>query len=332
MLRGVRAESLDPVLLRTFVAVADLGSFTAAAAAEGYTQSAVSRQVAALEDVCGVELFARGARGVRPTPAGEYLLPHARALLDRLADTARALDGLRRLDTGTLRLGAFPTANAALVPRALARFRARHPGVQVLLREGTTERLLPMLEAGDLDIALVSTHKVPSIVADGLVTLLDDALLVALPSGHRLAARERLPLAELADEPWIVADDPEAIAALRARCEAAGFVPRTPLRVAEWISKLGLVAEGFGVTLVPALAASALARDGVVLRAVTSGRPRRAVYAAVGRHARRSPPVTAFLTDLRDVAAEMGPGSGAAELRPGDGAAQTRSEGGGSRP
>ncbi|WP_412516833.1 LysR family transcriptional regulator [Actinomadura madurae] len=303
----MRAEALDPVLLRTFVAVADLGSFTAAAAAEGYTQSAVSRQIAALEDVCGVELFARGARGVRPTPAAEYLLPHARGLLDRLADTARALDGLRRLDTGTLRLGAFPTANVVLVPRALARFRARHPGVRPLLREGTTERLLPMLEAGDLDVALVSTHKIPSIAADDLVTLLEDVLLVALPDGHRLAARERIRLADLAGEPWIVADDPAAIAALRARCETAGFVPQTPLRVAAWVSKLGLVAEGFGVTLVPALAATAMARDGVVLRAVSAGRPRRTVYAAVGRHARRSPAVTAFLADLGDVAGDLRP-------------------------
>ncbi|WP_433230745.1 LysR family transcriptional regulator [Actinomadura formosensis] len=303
----MRAEALDPVLLRTFVAVADLGSFTAAATAEGYTQSAVSRQIASLEDVCGVELFVRGARGVRPTPAGEFLLPHARALLDRLADTARALDGLRRLDTGTLRLGAFPTANAALVPRALARFRARHPGVRPLLREGTTERLLPMLDAGDLDIALVSTYKHPSVDAEHLVTLLEEALLVALPAGHRLAGLDRVPLDELADEAWIVADDPAAIAALRTRCEAAGFAPETPLRVAEWISKLGLVAEGFGVTLVPALAASALARDGVVLRAVASGRPRRRVYAAVGRHARRSPAVTAFLAELRDVAGNLRP-------------------------
>ncbi|TMQ97130.1 LysR family transcriptional regulator [Actinomadura soli] len=307
MLRDVRAEALDPVLLRTFVAVADLGSFTAAAAAEGYTQSAVSRQIAALEDVCGVELFARGARGVRPTPAGEYLLPHARGLLDRLADTARALDGLRRLDTGTLRLGAFPTANAALVPRALARFRARHPGVRALLREGMTERLLPMLEAGDLDVAVVSTHKHPSIAADELVTLADDALLVALPSTHPLAAHRRVSLADLADEPWIVADDPEAVATMRARCEVAGFVPETPIRAAEWISKLGLVAEGFGVTLVPALAAAAVARDGVVLRGVAPDQPRRTVYAAVGRHARRSPAVTAFLADLRDVAGELRP-------------------------
>ncbi|MEU6747027.1 LysR substrate-binding domain-containing protein [Spirillospora sp. NPDC046719] len=302
----MRAESLDPLLLRTFVAVADLGSFTAAAAAGGYTQSAVSRQVAALEDVCGVELFARGARGVRPTPAGEHLLPHARALLDRLADTVQAMEGLRRLDTGTLRLGAFPTANAALVPRALARFRDRHPGVRATLREGVTDRLLAMLDGGDLDLAVVSTHTVPALPAGDLVPLLDDALLVALPSGHPLAARRRVPLDALAGEAWIVADAPEAVAALRARCEPAGFEPRTPLRVAEWISKLGLVAAGFGVTLVPALAAAAAVRDGVVLRPLAPEQPTRAVRAAVGRHARRSPAVTAFLDDLRAVAAELG--------------------------
>src|SRR5690606_29325929 len=123
--------------------------------------------------------------------------------------------------------------------------------------------------------------------------------------GHRLAGRDRGALGDLADEPWIVADDPEAVAALRARCEAAGFVPQTPLRVAEWISKLGLVAEGFGGTLVPALAASAAARDGVVLRPPASDQPRRSAYAAVGRQARRSRAVTAFLADLRDVAGNL---------------------------
>ncbi|WP_316043588.1 LysR substrate-binding domain-containing protein [Actinomadura sp. CNU-125] len=86
--------------------------------------------------------------------------------------------------------------------------------------------------------------------------MLDDDLLVALPAAHPLAARRRVPLDGLADEPWIVADEPAAVAALHARCEAAGFVPRTPLRAAEWLSKLGLVAEGFGVTFVPALAAA----------------------------------------------------------------------------
>lgn len=299
----MRAELLDPVLLKTFVAVAELGSFTAAASAGGYTQSAVSRQIAALEDACGVELFARGSRGVRLTPAGEYLIPHARALLERYADTARALDGLRRLDAGVLRLGAFPTANAALVPRALARFHAGHPGVALRLREGTTERLLPLLESGDLDVAVVSTHKAPALDADDLVHVLDDPLLIALPRGHRLARRRRIPMADLAGETWIVADTPQALAALHARCEAAGFVPDTSLRVTEWVAKLGFVAQGLGVTLVPSLA-TGMVRPDVVLRPLAPDPPRRAVYAAVGRHARRSPAVAAFLTDLRATAGQ----------------------------
>ncbi|MFC4906189.1 LysR family transcriptional regulator [Actinomadura gamaensis] len=304
----MRADALDPVLLRTFASVAELGSFTAAATALGYTQSAVSRQIRTLEEACGVELFARGARGVRPTPAGEHLLPHARALLERYADTARALESLRRVDAGTLRLGAFSTANAVLVPRALTRFGARHPGVDIRLREGLTEVLLPALDAGELDLALVSTHKQGGLAPADLVALGDDPLLVALPEGHRLARRRTVPLAGLADENWIVADDAAAVAALHARCAPAGFVPRTPLRVAEWTSKLGLVAAGFGVTLVPALAVGGV-REDVVLRplSVADARtePRRTVYAAVARHARRAPAVTAFLDDLRAVAADL---------------------------
>ncbi|MCP2339806.1 LysR family transcriptional regulator [Actinomadura rupiterrae] len=303
----MRAEALDPVLLRTFASVAELGSFTAAATALGYTQSAVSRQVRTLEEACGVELFARGARGVRPTPAGEYLLPHARALLERYADTARALDGLRQVDTGMLRLGAFSTANAVLVPRALGRFGARHPGVEIRLREGLTERLLPALDAGELDLALVSTHKLGKLGTD-LIALGGDPLLVALPKAHRLARRRTVPLDELAGENWIVADDAAAVAALHARCAPAGFVPRTPLRVAEWTSKLGLVAAGFGVTFVPALAVGGV-RDDVALKPLSvadaDAEPQRAVYAAVARHARRAPAVTAFLDDLRAVAAEL---------------------------
>ncbi|GAA2798947.1 LysR family transcriptional regulator [Crossiella cryophila] len=304
----MRAELLDPIALRTFVSVVEHGSFTGAAAAGGYTQSAVSRQMAALEDLCGVELFARIPRGVRLTPAGEYLLPHARSLLDRLTDTARALDAMRTLDAGCLRVGAFASANAALLPGALARFRTAYPKITLTLREGTTERLLPLVEAGDLDLAVVSTHKRPSLDVPGaeLLPVLEDPLLVALPVTHRLANRRRVPLAELAGESWIVADTPEALGALNATCASAGFTPDTPLRVAEWTAKLGLVAEGLGVTIVPGIAAGRTPAE-VVLRPITPDPPRRAVCLAVPRHARRSPAVLAFHAELRASAAELRP-------------------------
>lgn len=298
-------------MLRTFVTVAEHGSFTAAADVGRYTQSAVSRQMAALEAACEIQLFARRARGVRLTPAGEYLLPYARALLDRYADAARALDAVRTLDAGVLRVAAFPTALGELVSRALARFHAAHPAVSLTLREETTERLLPLLEAGDADVAVVSTHKTTDLAVAGadLIHVLDDPLLVALNARHRLAARPQVALADLAEERWIVADTPEALAALHATCARAGFTPDTALRAAAWTAKRGLVAAGLGVTLVPALAAHQFTGD-VVVRPIAPDPPQRGVYAVTRRHVRGSPAVAAFLAELRAAADGLAQGAG----------------------
>ena len=112
-------HELSTPLLRVFVEVARLGSFTAAAPALGYTQSAISRQISALEDEAGMALFDRLPRGVRLTEPGQRLLSHAKAVLDRLEAARRELSDLRELATGRLRVGAFATADAALVPHAI---------------------------------------------------------------------------------------------------------------------------------------------------------------------------------------------------------------------
>jgi DNA-binding transcriptional LysR family regulator len=299
------AQLLDPVMLNTFVSVADQGSFTAAARTLGYTQSAVSRQVAGLERACGVELFVRGGRGVRLTPAGEHLLPHARSLLDRLADARRALRDLRTLGGGRLRVGAITSATAALVPDALARFHAAHPGVALSLREGTTRNLLPLVERGDLDVAIVSTQVRRDLgsAAVELVHLADDPLLVALPAAHPAAAAgPRVSLQDLAGDRWIVADLPDAVAAVTAICAGAGFTPDTSLRVGEWTAKLGLVAYGFGVALVPAMAATRFG-TGVAIRRVDPDPPARRVYAALTPPPVRAPATDALLDALRDALA-----------------------------
>src|SRR4051812_34317172 len=131
---------MDSTLLRTFCEVAARGSVTAAAQSLGYTQSAVSRQVAALEAAVDAALFERVARGVRLTDQGRLLLPHANSVLERLDDARRELEELESGKTGRLRVGAFPTAVAVLIPRALAAFEADHPGVSLSLVEGVTRR------------------------------------------------------------------------------------------------------------------------------------------------------------------------------------------------
>jgi DNA-binding transcriptional LysR family regulator len=153
-----KIANVDTTWLEVFREVARSGSLTAAATALGYTQSAVSRQIAALERDTGTRLFDRLPRGVRLTDDGRCLLDHAHAVLDRLATARGDLAALRTLDAGRLRLGAFDTAEAALVPRALAAFRAEHPRVEVSLTEANTPDLLAGLDAGDLDLAIVSTY------------------------------------------------------------------------------------------------------------------------------------------------------------------------------
>ena len=295
---------MDTGLLQTFRQVARHGSITAAAEALGYTQSAVSRQVSALESSLGARLFDRVARGVRLTEHGRSLLPHAESLLDRLDDARRDLEALDRLEYGRLRVGAFPTAVAALLPRAMATFRAKHPKVSLSLVEGTTRRQIARLHAGDVDLAVVSAFPDQRLDVGelDLAHLLDDAMLVALPRSHPLAGRRRVRLAELADESWIAADateDPRLLgpASLRGATE-----PRIDFLVGEWTAKLGLVAAGLGITLVPSLAAKA-ARSDIALTPLDprDGPPRR-IYAATPKGVTKPPAVAAFTGVLQKTA------------------------------
>ena len=144
---------LDVRRLRVLREVAATGSFSAAAEALAFTQPAVSRQIATLEAEAGARLVERGARGIRLTPAGELLLEHAEVILDRLAAAEHQLDALSGLDGGRLRLGAFPTANATLIPLALTAFYAEYPSVCLSLTECTTGEAGPLLAAG------ITTHQ-----------------------------------------------------------------------------------------------------------------------------------------------------------------------------
>ena len=248
---------LTLVGLRVVREVATRGSLTAAAAVLGYTQSAISRQVAATEAAVGSPLFVRRARGVRPTPAGEVLVRHADEVLRRIDSAAQELAGLRDRLAGRLAVDAFPIAQAVLVPRAVALLRAEHPGLAVTVGERSTPAQLRRLRAGRTQVAVIAVGAdLPDYDLADLRTaeLPVRPLLVGVPAGHRLAARDGLVPADLRHEEWIVGagTDPQ-FGAWPTLAE-----PRVAHSVTSWQARFGYVAAGLGLCVVPGLAAEAV--------------------------------------------------------------------------
>src|SRR3954449_2497480 len=197
---------LDVRRLKVLKEVAAKGSFSAAAESLAYTQSAVSQQIAALEREAGLQLVERSARGVHLTDAGRVLLGHADLILGRLADAEAELEAMAGLRGGRLRLVAFPSAGASIMPEAVARFRERHPAVELTLEPAEPGPALSRLRGGEVDIALDITVSFRALAEDGIerLHLLDDPMYVALPKSHPLARKRGLKLEELADENWIL--------------------------------------------------------------------------------------------------------------------------------
>ncbi|MEV7681976.1 LysR family transcriptional regulator [Streptomyces sp. NPDC088341] len=282
--------------LRLLVVVAETGSFTRAAVRLNYTQSAVSRRIAALEQRAGGPLFDRLPRGVRLNPAGRALHRHATEVLDRLSRAERELAVLHAGDGGLLHMGAFATANISLVPAALRALRHARPDVEVVAVEGPTDTLMERLADGALDLAVVSDYPSGLPSADGVTTtvLCEDELFVALPRAHRLAGAGTVDLRELRDEAWIHNAYGDRPTMLADACARAGFTPRKIIRIAEWSGKFGYAAAGLGVALVPSLAARAVPGELVLCR-LTDPALRRTVHVALP-----ATPLPAALT-LRDL-------------------------------
>jgi DNA-binding transcriptional LysR family regulator len=291
--------------LRVLREVVALGSFSAAADALSYTQSAVSQAVATLEAETGATLVVRDRRGLRPTPAGAALVEHADGILARVEAAEEDLAAIVGLRGGRLRMASFPTAGATLMPLAIATFRAAHPDIELSLAEGEPEEIAPRLRAGEIDLALLFEFRgVSESLAHGLETvdLLDDPMRVALPAGHPLARKPSLRLEDLRDEAWVQTsqDSPCARHVVRC-CHATGFEPTVSFESDDYLTVQGLVAAGVGVALIPELALSSV-RDDIVVRALAPDSPvRRVVVATAGRDG-GVPAAAAMVQVLLDIA------------------------------
>ncbi|WP_330333916.1 LysR family transcriptional regulator [Streptomyces sp. NBC_00536] len=255
---------LDVRRLRLLRELARRGTIAAVAEALSFSPSAVSQQLSVLEREAGLALLERTGRRVRLTPAGQRLVGHAEAVLERLeraeADLAEARGGL----AGALRVGAFPTATRALVPAALVALARRHPALEAMVRETDPAAVAHALRAGDLDVALVHEYDfVPGPAEPGLDSepLYREAMYLAEPAPESVPVPPAAPAADQGavlrahrDAPWITATSGTLCHAMTVRaCQAAGFTPRERHRVDEFATVLALVAAGQGVAVVPQL-------------------------------------------------------------------------------
>jgi len=272
--------------LRVLREVAARGSFSAAADALDYTQSAVSKQIAALERDAGSPLVERAVRPLRLTPSGAALAAHAEVVLGRMAAARDELEAIAGLRAGELRLATFASAGPSIVVPAVAAFHAAHPQVRLILLEAAPSEAIAMLRAGELDIAVI--HHYPALdPAPGphlsCGALREDAFALVLPAGHRLARRRRVPVASLASEAWLFPRSREGHGGaydrlMRGACAVAGFEPQILFEINDCQTVQGLVASGLGIAVLPRLALDPVHPD-VVVRELADAPSRRVLTA-----------------------------------------------------
>jgi DNA-binding transcriptional LysR family regulator len=233
---------------------------------------------------------------------------HADVIIARLADAEAELEAIAGVRGGRLRMVSFPTAGATIAPRAIGRFRERHPGVEVTLAPREPDEGLDCLKAGECDIALTVEASFCRVTDKAIERhpLLDDPMYVCLPACHPAARRSRLRLRDLADEAWIMGTTgtcPDGQILQRA-CQGAGFEPRVAFQSDDYVAIQGFVAAGVGVCFIPDLALVAV-RDDVVIRELEGRAPVRHILAATLAGGFQSPAAAAMLDILVAVGAEF---------------------------
>lgn len=290
--------------LRLLLAVAETGSFTAAAVDLGYTQSAVSRQIAVLERAADAQLLEHRAGGVRLTAVGAMVLRHASAALNEMDQAERLLRGADP-GLGSVRLGVVKSLGAALLPDALAIMRRRMPSVQVISQQASTRALTQSLRAAALDAVLITSrppypppdHQAPSL---DLEVLLEGDQVVAVPAGGDLGRDGSVTFAELQDATWISTPGSPNLGVWPALPQPATIGHQAE----DWMSKLALVATGWGVTTVPPYLAG-LVPANVRLVRVADGPavPRRVLLARLPDSP--SPAIAELAASLREAATSL---------------------------
>jgi molybdate transport repressor ModE-like protein len=291
--------------LAALQAIAEHGSFGRAATALGYTQSAVSQQIATLERIVGPRLVERpgGPRPVELTEAGELLLTHAEAIVARLQAARADMEALQAGEAGTLRVGAFQSAGARILPELLRRYIAAWPRVAVSLEEAEDETLLPQIEEGRLDLAFVMLPV--SEAAVETVELVRDPYVLLTQADSPLARASTPPtFKEIGAMPLIGYRTCLGGMQVEERLRAAGIHPRMAFRSDDNATLQGMVAAGMGIALVPRLTVNEDDRRVAVID-LGDRVPPRLIGLAWHRDRYRSPAALAFVEAALEFCAEL---------------------------
>lgn len=295
--------------LRVLQAVGEAGSFSAAADRLDYTQPAVSKIVAGLERQLGTTLVDRGIRPLRLTEAGSALAERAAAAFEQIAAAELEVEAIANLSAGSLKVGTFSSAGAAMVVDALHAFREKHADVAVTITEiGMPSAVVRSLRRGDLDLGVSFDYPEIGDTFDAdlhAVELVDDPFDVVVPRGHRLEREQAIRFADLGRERWLLGDfgsESPSFRMIDRRCREAGFDPHVAYRINDCQMAQALVAAGEGIALLPRIMLRA-AHPAVAIRPLASDPPMRRI-AAVRLATRYLAPATErFLTLLVDASA-----------------------------
>ncbi|MDQ2846527.1 MAG: LysR family transcriptional regulator [Actinomycetota bacterium] len=297
---------LDAHRLRIFRAVVASGSINGAATSLGYTASAVSQHLTALQRQTGLTLIERRGRGIEPTAAGLTFARESGPVLERLAALESVAGDLRAGRVGKLTVSYFASAGAAWIPPVVATLAREFPLLRFDLRLIELAGEAPYVPDVEVFIAeaIAATGELPETEGYGVRLLLEEGYLVVVPAGHRLADRTEVALAELREEPWVDNDFSRGPCrqVMLTACATVGFTPTFQVETHDYPSAIAFVAAGVGITVLPRLGTVTLPA-GVRAIPVVKPVPRRRIMVRVKRSVRDHPAVLRSVQLLQEHAA-----------------------------
>lgn len=290
--------------IEAFTQVATHNSFSRAAEVLQLTQPSITARIQALERELGEELFERGGRGVKLTDAGRVFLPYVEQILQHLQEGRDAVEEVRNVQLGSLRLGSAITISTYVLPGILHRFCQEFPGVDVVIRTGRSEQMLHMLLSDEVQVGIIRALSAPDIETIPLYD--DEIVLVAYPQ-HRFAQGDGATIAEAAREPIVLFDRGSSYyGMIHDLFRKAAVIPNVAMELDSLEATKRMVEQGLGIALVPIATVARELEQGVLVRiGLTDVQPiKRPISLVYRKNRKRSRTVQAFIDMMADAYAK----------------------------